>query len=59
MSTWLKDGLHKVQQHSNKTAAIIVDKSEIENLEFLGHLAKSKEFKQDLAMSKSYWYYNP
>ncbi len=58
-ASWLKERLSHVHKSSKSTVAIVVDKTEIESLEFLGHLAKSSEFKQDLAMSKSYWFYSP
>lgn len=59
LSTWLKQRLSHIHQNTNKTVGILVDKSEVDNLDFLGNIVKSKEFKQDLAMSKSYWLYHP
>ena len=46
--------------------ALVVDKSEIQeaaqkqgDLEFISHLAESMDFRQDLSMSQSYWFYSP
>lgn len=50
MSAYIKERLTHLHKNTNKTVGIVVDKSEIENLDFLGHLTKSKEFKMDLAM---------
>ena len=58
-TAWLKERLTHAHKNTSKTVALVVDKSEVENLDILGHLAKSKEFKQDLAMQKSYWFYSP
>jgi hypothetical protein len=62
-SGWVIKRLNEVHKDADKTAAVIVTKKEIKegssNVQFLGHLAKSKEFRQDLNLSNSYWFYHP
>jgi len=59
LSAWLKERLTHLHKGTNKTVSVVVDKTEIDNLDFLGHLSKSKDFKLDLNMQKSYWVYHP
>ena len=46
----------------DKTVAVVVTKKEVKeasaNVAFLGHLAKSKEFRQDLNLTNAYWHYH-
>eukprot|EP00347_Sterkiella_histriomuscorum_P020665 403336937 len=60
-TTWLKERLAHAHKNSNSTVALVVEKSELAELgeSVFGHLAKSKEFKQDLSMNKSVWVYSP
>ena len=57
-STWMANRLKAVP--ANKTRAVIVDQSEIKDnsLDFLSHLSPSKEFRQDLNMNGTYWFYD-
>ena len=58
MSTWIKERLSQVHQASQATVVgIVVDKSEVQDADFIKHLAGSKDFRQDLNMSQSYWFY--
>ena len=44
---------------ATKTAALLVDHSEIQELDCLKHLSKSKDFRQDLTMNQAMWVYLP
>ena len=56
-SQWLDKKLASVP--SNKTVAILVDENDVkeQKLDCLKHLYGSKEFLQDLTLSKSAWIY--
>lgn len=67
MSSWIKERVSQIQKaNPNAVVGIVVDKSEIQeaannksaDLHFISNLAQSKEFRQDLNMSQSYWFYN-
>lgn len=59
ISTWMKERLLHLQNNTNKTVGIVVNHNEIKEnkIDFLAHLTQSKEFRQDLNMNKSYWFY--
>ena len=61
-ATWISSRINEIHSKSdNVTVAIVVTKQQIkasEGLEFLGHLTKSKEFRQDLNMTNAYWFYH-
>lgn len=62
-SSWVVKRLSEIHaEGGDKTVAVIVTKKEIKdgsaNVLFLGHLAKSKEFRQDLNLTNAYWNYN-
>jgi len=42
-----------------KTAALLVDHSEVEELECLKHVSASKDFRQDLTLNSAMWLYMP
>jgi leucyl aminopeptidase len=61
-SSWVVKRLSEIHaEGGDKTVAVIVTKKEIKdgsaNVSFLGHLTKSKEFRQDLNLTNAYWYY--
>ena len=57
---WLNMKLLNLQSGtSNNTVGVLVDKSDLDGLTFLGHLQQSQDFRKDLSLSKSYWYYHP
>ena len=65
-NAWIKQRLAQVHKASDRTVVgIVVDKSEVQeaakggDLDFIKHLAQSKEFRQDLNMSQAYWFYTP
>ena len=46
MSTWIKERLSQVHQASQATVVgIVVDKSEVQDADFIKHLAGSKDFR--------------
>ena len=58
--SWMNKAIQQAHTHNNKTVAILVDHSEVKEggLPFLGGLEKSKEFRQDLNINKTYWFYS-
>ena len=56
-SQWLEKRLSAVP--ASKTVALLVDEDEVKNqsLACLSHVHGSKEFRQDLTLSKSAWIY--
>lgn len=65
-SSWINQRLTQIQKANDKTVVgIVVDKSEVQeaanggDLTVIKHLAQSKDFRQDLNMSQSYWFYSP
>ena len=56
-SKWLHDRLAHVP--ANKTVALLVDKSEVKNQELacLEPLHASQDFRHDLTLNKSAWFY--
>ncbi|TNV80025.1 hypothetical protein FGO68_gene3789 [Halteria grandinella] len=60
---WLADKIRQVQSGSpDVTVAIIITKEQVKSASaesFLGHLYKSKDFRQDLNLSSSAWFYHP
>ena len=62
-ASWVGQRLSEIHSQSDeKIVAVVVTKKEIKegspNVSFLGNLAKSKEFRQDLNLSNAYWYYH-
>lgn len=62
-ASWVGKRLSEIHASGEeKTVAVVVTKKEIKesspNVAFLGNLPKSKEFRQDLNLSNSYWYYH-
>ena len=55
-SNWLNGRL--VQVPANKTVAVLVDKTEIEELEFLKPHSDSEHFRLDLSLHKYQWIYH-
>ena len=47
-------------QQNAPTVAIVVTKEEVKSggLHVLGHLTRSKEFRQDLNLTNAYWFYH-
>lgn len=60
-ASWI--GSRVADIHSKRpetTVAVVLTKEEIKNgagIEFLGHLPKSKDFRQDLNLTNAYWFY--
>jgi hypothetical protein len=67
MSAWIKQRVLQVQKnHPERVVGIVVDKSEVQeaatnggDFEFIKNLAQSKDFRQDLNLAQSYWFYMP
>ena len=67
MSAWIKQRLLQVHKsHPERVVGIVVDKSEVQeaannggDFDFIKTLAQSKDFRQDLNMATSYWFYMP
>lgn len=57
MSTWLHQRLAQVPQ--DHTAALLIDHSEVQELDCLKHLAGSTDFRQDLSLNQAMWVYMP
>lgn len=54
-SQWLLSRLATASK--SKTVALVVDKSEVKDLDFIKPLNESQHFCQDLAMDKHHWVY--
>jgi len=56
-ASWLTTKLAQ----TDTTIAVVLTKAEIKQgaLPFLGHLPTSKDFRQDLNLSNTYWFYHP
>ena len=67
MSAWIKQRVLQVHKsHPERVVGIVVDKSEVQeaasnggDFEFIKNLAQSKDFRQDLNLAQSYWFYMP
>ena len=67
MSAWIKKRALQIQKgNPEKVVGIVVDKSDVQeasnnkgDFDFINGLAQSKDFRQDLNMSNSYWFYMP
>lgn len=62
-TSWVASRLADLHaQNDDKTVAIVVSKEEIKqagaSVQFLGHLINSKEFRLDLNLTNTYWFYH-